>query len=234
MWLFWAAIIGGSIASSAAKAKKKREEDARRAAAAGAGSGHGAGAGADGVGTADRTAKPGPRSLAEVLEEIARQATEQPSPTVSSRPLLQPVLRPVAQSVSAPQPAETSHDYYSFESEYDAMDGHEYRGDYSAEDPETEIAAYEHLAAKRAGRSTITTSVLGAGVGPDTTVDVVANRAMGSIDSAGADNGSADSEDLTDDDAETSLREFLGGGGFDLRHAVIETEILTPKYVTRY
>ncbi len=212
IWLIWVAIIIGGIVSSASKAKKKREEEARRMmqeadkrASADSGS--------------EQTARPVGGTFDKVLEELSRRLVEQPSPPVVARPLPH-VSRPA-----------TSYDYYSIEEDYDATDGRVYGDDYSAEEPdaeqryvggerrgsyaaagtgdyfEDEIVAYERLAARRAKRSTI------------------AAASPASVETEAAD----PAVDLTDN-TRTSLQDVLGGE-FDLRRAVVEAEILTPKYI---
>jgi hypothetical protein len=72
---------------------------------------------------------------------------------------------------------------------------------------ESEIAAYERLAEQRAHRSILGTGTLG-------TTSAPANGFP-----------AANGNDITN-----PLQELLGGD-FDLRRAVIESEILTPKYL---
>ena len=238
VWLFWVAIIVGSIISSASKAKKKQEEAARKAAAAkraaevrsatgqvASGQGRG-GVSRTGAGAGmERNAKPAGGTFANVLEELSRQLGEQPSPPVVTRPLSKPVVQPAASPASsAPrpmvvsQPAATSHDYYSLEEdwnvgssaeEFDAEQqyvGGEMRvfGSGISDEYDDEIAVYENLVAERARRSALTAPE--AAVADDPTAD---------------NNGGS-----------ANLRDILGGD-FDLRRAVIEAEILTPKYVSQ-
>ncbi len=222
VWLFWAVMIGGSIASSASKAKKKREEEAKKAAAkakarAAAAKTATATAAKTASATAAKTiaAQPAmPKSapggtFGRVLEELSRQLSEQPAPTA------------------------TSHDYRSLEQEYNAMDGREYRGDWSAESLEDEVTAYERLAEQRASRSSHTgTAVAGFG----TTSGTVSGTAFGTLSgttSGIAAGAVADAVANADDDGPTTLQELLDGD-FDLRRAVIEAEILTPKYAASY
>ena len=234
VWIFWAAIIVGSMVSSASKAKKKREEEARRKAKTAGGVGAGTVAGSSDAGRANssdagRGAKPGGRkSLSEIFEELARQANEQPSPPVVIRPL-SPPQSPQQQS----QPVATSHDYYSLEGEYDAMDGREYRGELSAEVFEDEVAAYERLATQRAQRSSLTGAeasigTAGLGTGSGSIAAKVVHATAGMAASPEESNFALTTDAA--DNAQTTLRKLLGGE-FDLRRAVIEAEILTPKYV---
>lgn len=213
VWLIWAAVIGGSIASSASKAKKKREEEARKAAQA--------------------------RQAAPTDARAARVAAEQGSvERYDSRPASRPATIAAPKTATTPQPT-----YYSLEDEYDAADGWGYHDSYSAEESdaeqryvggerylggerryadagdhfETEIAAYERLVAKRAERSRLT---------PATDGKTAAGTGQMAVDFPAA--------DPTDgNDVPVTLREVLGGE-FDLRRAVVESEILTPKYVARY
>ncbi len=134
-------------------------------------------------------------SFGRVLEELSRQLAE--------------------------QPAATSYDYRSLEQEYTAMDGREYRGDWSAEAMEDEVAAYERLAEQRAGRSSLTSAAI-PGVGTAAAASAIQAVAVPEL-----------SADRDDDDRPTTLQELLGGD-FDLRRAVIEAEILTPKYAAGY
>ncbi len=226
IWIFWAAMIGISIASSAKKAKKKREEEARKAAAkaaasrtattrttqqtvarqtpAGQSSGTSWGTGAGMAGQGSNPAAGG--AFGRVLEELSRQLNEQPSPTVAEgrKPT-------ISWPVTSSQSAATSEDYYSLEEEYDEA--------HSVETLEDEVTAYERLADQRARRSslaaaTVPGSVAGSGVAAAAGVaaqDLSADRA-------------ADTRSIT-------LQELLGGD-FDLRRAVIEAEILNPKYVS--
>jgi hypothetical protein len=213
VWLFWAVIIGGSIASSASKAKKKREEEARKTAAAKAAKARAVTAKTAtptaGPTTAPvRPAVPKPATggtFGRVLEELSRQLTEQPSPTVAEgrRTISWPARESQPQPKSQMQPVDTYYDHSSLEQYYDAMDGREYRGDRSAESFEDEVGAYERLAKQRAQRSSLTetsVAVSGTTIGTD-----------------------------TDEDRSTTLHELLGGD-FDLRRAVVEAEILTPKW----
>ncbi len=213
VWLFWAAIIGGSIASSASKAKKQRDEQARKAAAAKAAKARAAAAKSaqTTMKPVSTTVRPTPDaakpviggSFGRLLEELSRQLTEQPTAT--------------------------SHDYRSLEQDYDAMDGREYRGDWSAESMEDEVTAYERLAQRRAGRlspaaAAISTAGASAGAYADASVGASATTAAAAQEST---------TDRTDNDRPTTLQELLGDD-FDLRRAVIEAEILTPKYAAGY
>jgi hypothetical protein len=235
----------------------------------------GAGAGAGGG------AKPARRSLTEILEELARAATEQQMP-------VPPVAFP-SRPMMASQSEATSHDYYSLEDEYDTVDD---RG-YFAEEPdaerrysggefgsvggergllggewgsaggergllggewgsaggergplggglhsggtkgsavradrfEAEIAAYERLTAQRARRSTLASTG-----GSPTGVVSSAKAEQADYRTADDSTDSMGSTGLADNAAPTTLRELLGGD-FDLRRAVIEAEIMTPKYL---
>ncbi len=183
-----------------------------------AGAGTGSGMGQD--------VKPAGGTFGKMLEELSRQLGEQPSPPVVTRPLSKPVVQPAASPASsAPrpmvvsQPAATSHDYYSLEEDWSIGGSAE---DFDAEqryvggemgvsvsgisdDYDAEIAVYEQLTAERARRSALTAPEAAAVDNPLTD---------GSVGSA-------------------TLQEILGGD-FDLRRAVVEAEILTPKYVSQY
>lgn len=188
-------------------------------------------------------ARPAGGSFTRMLEELSRQLNDQPSPTVSHRPL------------ASSQPEPTSEDYYSLEEEYDAMDSRARRSEYNAEDfdaerryvggemrgtggtsgrhqgngsgeyYEDEITAYKRLAAERTRRSTpLQAKVVKAGAAnypAAAVVDAAANPvpvAVSTTDPAAGNNSL------------NTLRELLGDD-FDLRRAVIESEILTPKYL---
>ncbi len=153
-----------------------------------------------------------------------------------------PAATYTATTYTSAQPEATSFDYYSLEDEYNTMD---YRGGEAGYE-EDEIAAYERLAAQRARRSTLAqTRVTSSSTAGSTSASggvsgsmassgssVAAYAAAGSAaaGSVAADrDGLAASTDATED--KTTLQELLGGN-FDLRRAVIEAEILTPKYIT--
>ncbi len=218
VYIFWIVVIGGSIANSIAKARKKVREADSRTSTAGrnatpTGTYPGSGAGSTGSGSR-QGGKPARKSLAEILEELAEQGQqrrETPSPTAW------PVFGPVAKSaapVSSVEPTATSHDYYSLETEFDATDGRGYRESYNADD----ISAYESLASERANRTTYS-GMAAQTTGARIVIDKVPSETP--TEENDALNGNADNGD--------TLEEILGGE-FDLRRAVIEAEILTPKY----
>lgn len=189
------------------------------------GTGSGSGQGSAEQGYGDGRVKPAGGTFASVLEELSRKLGEQPSPTVASRPMV------------TSQPAATSFDYYSLEEEYDAADGRGYRGEYSTEMPEDEVTAYERLATQRAHRSSLAASTA-ATTGMASASGKVAGMTSGTGGAAvSAGNRAAYlstnpavGNQAASDDARTTLQELLGGD-FDLRRAVIEAEILTPKYL---
>jgi hypothetical protein len=263
VWIFWVAIIIGSIVSSASKAKKKQEEETRRAVeaarraaeargTAGTRSSAGGYAPDRGAGGADPwEAKPAGGTFGRVLEELSRQLGEQPSPPIVMRPLSKPVAQPAnpssarpmtAPASSAPrpvvvsQPTPTSHDYYSLEEDFDAEQGY-VGGEIGY--LEDEIAAYERLAAERARRSTldaVKTANAPAGRVANFAAAATATGTTGATGTtvSGASSAAPSPDSLVSPDAAATpptLRELLGGD-FDLRRAVIETEILTPKYVS--
>jgi hypothetical protein len=195
--------------------------------------------------------KPAGSAFGRMLEELSRQLEEESSTTVSPWP----VVRPVASEPSTTeQPEATSHDYYSLEDEYDAMDGREWNDTYSVEEADAEsryvggemggaryggevvgrgvatareslagrVPARESLAARVAARERLSAS-------SDTSL--VPAEEVG-IPRAAEPTYGADAVVVDADTLYTSarLREVLGGD-FDLRRAVIETEILTPKYI---
>jgi hypothetical protein len=217
VWLFWAAIIVGSMASSASKAKKRREEEARRAVARREADNRDAS-----VAKSSPKIDPGRKSLTELLEDLARQADEQPSPTVVSRPLSGsvPDSRPVYEPVSRPayEPVSRSASGHATQSRQmspalSSRSLSRYGGELGAEGFVDEVAAYERLAAERTHRTTLVPALVG-------TADDSMVAPIGSEGSGGYAGG----------DTPAPLRELLGGD-FDLRRAVIEAEILTPKYI---
>jgi hypothetical protein len=242
-WILWLAIIGGGVASSVTKARKKHEQTAFPRPSAGGGGAleelWRALSGED-----DEEEKPHPRPRHTV---------------VTPQPIMRPVLQPVPQTVFQParEPEATSFDTYSLENEYEeryvggefGSVGGEYgslggelgsvggeRGAFGGELSypgsalhsggakgsavgadrfESEIAAYERLAEQRAHRSTLGTGTLG-------------TATLGTTSAPANGVPAANGNDITN-----PLQELLGGD-FDLRRAVIEREILTPKYVDRY
>jgi hypothetical protein len=91
---------------------------------------------------------------------------------------------------------------------------------------DAEIAEYDRLASWRTHRSALAAATSApatstVGMAADSAIDPVMFPI--STDIAVMDN-------LADNGPSTTLRELLGGD-FDLRRAIIETEILTPKYV---
>ena len=225
VWIFWTAMIVIGIASSVSKALKKAKEAESRTSAADrnatpAGSYTGAGAGSTGA-DSRQGRKPARKSLAEVLEELAEQGQqrrEMPSPT--AWPVFGEVSKSTAPAYST-EPAATSHDYYSLETEYDAADGRGYRENYNADD----ISSYEKLAAERTHRTTYSGTVSAKGM----------DMANAAARTTGVRTSIAPAETpIAEDDARNrndngTLADILGGE-FDLRRAVIEAEILTPKY----
>jgi type II secretory pathway pseudopilin PulG len=184
VWIFWVAIIIGSIVSSASKAKKKQEEETRRAAeaarraaeargTAGTRSSAGGGYAPDlGAGGADPwDAKPAGGTFGRVLEELSRQLSEQPSPPVVSRPLSKPILQPAnpssahpstrpmtAPASSVPRPMVVSQPEATSHDYYSLEEDSDAEQRYVGGEIgyfEDEIAAYERLAAERARRSTL-------------------------------------------------------------------------------
>ena len=187
------------------------------------------------------------RTLADVLIELAeRTADEEPaSPTVAPRPVATPVNptwrsqshgsgRPTAESprpamplTVSNQPEATSYDYYSLETEYDAMDGRGY-GDRNV--IESEVAAYERLAAERAHRTIYAEASSGVASVSASAKKPFSDGSTKSSDGQTVSEVWADAK-IKEDDApgRNSIGEILGDE-FDLRRAVIEAEILNPKY----
>jgi hypothetical protein len=119
-------------------------------------------------------------------------------------------------------PIVMSNGVYSLEREYDAPDGREYRGGFSYEDFDAEQRYVGGEMGHAGGelratgpKSDVNATKTAAGTG---TPEAAANTPAADFPAA---NGKSDSLN--------ALREVLGGD-FDLRRAVIETEILTPKY----
>jgi hypothetical protein len=199
---------------------------------------------AGGKPTAAGSPRPKPASaFGRMLEELSRQLEEEMSPTASPWP----VVRPVASELST---EETSHDYYSLEDEYDAMDGREWSETFSAEDADAESryvggemggaryggevvgrggeTARESLAARTAARESLAARER---LSQRSDTSLVPAEEVGVPAAAqptyGADAVVVDADELY---TPARLREVLGGD-FDLRRAVIEAEILTPKYI---
>lgn len=165
----------------------------------------------------------GKKSLAEMLRELAEEASgDTASPTVAPRPVATPSMyRSLAKSVSdrsvtsrEPQrqdasymPEAVAYEAESLEAEYDGVDGARRRDDYNVE---------MHNAGNRyvGGESRGTKKKSG--------YLEYASDAMAS---------SATAEIAAQEDTGASRLAALLGGEFDLRRAVIETEILTPKYL---
>jgi hypothetical protein len=165
-----------------------------------------------------------PEDLAEEMWRTWREAGTA-SPTVAPRPIARSAFPTMSGSVArrtatmpqsvTEQPVATSNDYYSLEDETEeryvggersGIGSYGLEGQLGVSDisSDSEIAAYERLAAERASRNTYMRA--------DYTKDVV-EEAM--------DEGNAQNY---------SLAEILGDK-FDLRRAVIEAEIITPKYL---
>lgn len=230
-WIIGLLTVVFAIVGIANNNKKKREEQGLPP-----DNGSRSGSGTSGAGMGRGTKPVVGGSLGRILEELSRQMNDQPSPTIASKPLSRPFAQPAARPMAPPQPEATSHDYYSLENEYDMMDGREYRGDYNSEDSgaeqryvggeqrytgeyfEPEVVAYERLAAQRAQRSSLAS----------------AKAAEGRLVAAGSMAVPVPPEttaDNTCDDSRSKLQELLGSD-FDLRRAVIESEILAPKYIS--
>ncbi len=252
-WIMGLLTVMLAIAGIVSNARKKREEQAAAGSGsiprAGSNNPHaGTGAGSKGVnagtksgagmgmGTATgsrtgadmatgRRANPIPRSFADVLEELSRSLTDQPSPP----------------------PAATSYDYYSLENEYDASDGRGYRDDYTAEDSDAE---QRYIGGEFLGSGNKSYGAGGDLPGTSVSAHTPSHRSLSvpaSIETASGLSGAGSSDlpasdpansagflmtesDSPTDANRTTLQELLEGD-FDLRRAVIEAEILTPKYV---
>ena len=215
-WVIGVLTVVFGIAGIANNNKKKREEQASSA------------AGRKPPADAGRT-RPAGGTFGRILEELSRELNEQPSPTVSPWPVSFPAAR------SAAGPEATAHDYYSLEEEYDAMDGSEWRGDYSAEDSDAESRyvggemgerrfSYEMEEDKTTARESLTARIASRSASPSRVVSAVESTADGA--------GEAEVLSSNPDAVHTpaTLREVLGGD-FDLRRAIIEAEILAPKYI---
>jgi hypothetical protein len=99
-------------------------------------------------------------------------------------------------------------------------DGRPYGGEYSVEDFDAESRYKGGEFGSRGGEFYSTTKTAAAATGE------IARQAAADI----AATEIAARDDLAEEGQSTTLRELLGGD-FDLRRAIIETEILTPKYV---
>jgi hypothetical protein len=200
--------------------------------------------------------KPAGSAFGRMLEELSRQLEEEMSPTASPWPVVRPVA---SEPPAAKLPEATSHDYYSLEDEYDAMDGREWNDTYSVEEADAEsryvggemggaryggemggaryggevvgrgvATARESLAAHTATRESLAARER---LSQRSDTSLVPAEEVG-IPRAAEPTYGADAVVVDADTLYTSarLREVLGGD-FDLRRAVIETEILTPKYI---
>lgn len=248
-WIIGLLTVVFGIAGIVNNNKKKREEQAASTAGRGAdagrvsgtatgrtmasGTGRGAGAGS-GSATGAGRAKPFGGSFGSLFEELSRQLAEaeQPSPTVASWPLSRSAESrswEMAEGVSGHEA--TSHDYYSLEDE--AMNGGYLRGGYAVEnvDAESRYAGGE-LGTGRGGRGSLRVNA-GAVVVPavDPMVDNGAYSEGESSDLSTSGVGAQSSDTgISAGGSSATLNELLGGD-FDLRRAVIESEILTPKYI---
>jgi hypothetical protein len=247
-WIFGVLAVVLGIIGAANNNKKKREEAARSVKGRKPTYLGGKSTVADRKPTAGTPRpKPAGSAFGRLIEELSRQLEEEMSPTASPWP----VVRPVA---SEPSTEETSHDYYSLEDEYDVMDGREWSDTYSAEDADAESryvggemggaryggevverggeTARESLAARTAARESLAARVAARGqlTARSDTSPVPAEEV--GVPAAAEPTYGADAVVMDADELYTParLREVLGGD-FDLRRAVIEAEILTPKYI---
>jgi hypothetical protein len=242
-WIFGVLAVVLGIIGAANNNKKKREEAARSVKGR-----KPTAAGSPRPKPTEGTPRPKPASaFGRMLEELSRQLEEESSTTASPWP----VMRPVA---SEPSTEETSHDYYSLEDEYDAMDGREWSDTYSAEDADAEsryvggemggaryggevvgrgvATARESLAARASAREALAARVAARGqLTARSDTSLVPAEEVG-VPAAAQPTYGADAVVVDADEHYTParLREVLGGD-FDLRRAVIEAEILTPKYI---
>jgi hypothetical protein len=183
-------------------------------------------------------------SIVSSASKAAKKAREQAAKK-TSRPVMRPVVEP--RPLSSPmdsvptswpvvfetRPVEADEDYYSSEEELDTFDGREYHKDYSAEDIDAE---QRYVGGEQGYRGGL---VKNRQAGVMTGAPASVSASAGGSAALHADFFTSDSEDIREEDREddnastTPLRELLDGD-FDLRRAVIEAEILTPKYVQRY
>lgn len=199
----------------------------------------------------------GKKSLAEMLRELAEEASgDTASPTVAPRPIFTPSMPgTLAKSVSdrsvtsrEPQrqdasymPEAVAYEAESLEAEYDGVDGARRRDDYNVE---MHNAGNRYVGGesrgtekkngyldrkKAAGTGARTHSGTGARFGDNTSAKGTKITAYAE-DAAGA-AGVTTTDIVAQENTSASRLAAILGGEFDLRRAIIETEILTPKYL---
>ena len=236
-WVIGLLTVIFGIAGIANNNKKKRQEQASSA------------AGRKPPASTGRT-RPVGGTFGKILEELSRQLEdEQPSPTATpSWPVARPAARPsgpdatVSTPSAATQPEATSHDYYSLEGEYDTMEGYAWHRDYNAEESDAESRYVGgEMGDRRYGHDGYEEDVVEEimtererflariSARPTTPTAVNAASAVEAVETGATATGIS-SPDPDDVDTPATMRELLGGD-FDLRRAVIEAEILTPKYI---
>lgn len=232
-WIIGLLTVVFGIAGIVNNNKKKREEQASSMAGRGA-STVGRGSQAPGSGRVSTPgmgrAKPAGGTFGSLLEELSRQLaeSEQPSPTVTSWPLSRSAESRSWEMAEVSEPEAKSHDYYSLEDM--AMNDSYLRGGYDVEnvDAESRYAGGELRTGEVGGKGRGGSVAVYAEVDPmaDPGIYSAAEPSVNSIKSAYI----QDDSGLAGDATSTTLNELLGGD-FDLRRAVIESEILMPKYV---
>lgn len=127
---------------------------------------------------------------------------------------------------SAPEPVATSYDYYSLEDDYDGTDGRGRRPEYNAE---STLSTLRSGVLNAADARTVSTAPMGSRPGVRTVSSVSGTLKPGMSGAVVAEN---EDPSKAHDEGASAIAEILGGE-FDLRRAVIEAEILTPKYLQR-
>jgi hypothetical protein len=141
--------------------------------------------------------------------------------------------------VLASQPEATSLDYQSLEDGYDEAEYYRSAEDFDAEQRYEggEMRAsgrYEGGEMRPVGRFSSAGRATNSAMAASSSKAADFSSSAGVLSVGGADGaGVTDDTDGVDGEVQTSLQELLGGD-FDLRRAVIEAEILTPKYIARY
>lgn len=233
-----AAVMIVSTIIKAKEARQKKEEERRKEAETKAIAD--AGAGRKSAPAPAQARVGGGRSLTQILEELAREASGGDSQFPSEGEFVGAEEHGTAEYLGTETPRGWQGGVYSVE---DADAEARYVGG------EMRPAA-RHLGGEMvprrvmsvsartesANRQTLGTAT-GSPFGSAAATGATATAGVSAASNSGSDrvrptDGSAD-DPTQDDTAGRRLRELLDGG-FDLRRAVIETEILTPKYIAKY